>query len=86
MSDERADKLMYHRVFVGHHEGAKVLEDLVARFHDRAIFVPGGEEGARETQRRAAQHEVIGFILRVIGQANVIDPDDKEPAGSDPLS
>lgn len=83
---ERADAAMYQRVFVGHHEGAKVLEDLTARYFDQPIFVPGGEEGARETQRRAAQHEVIGFILRRIGMANVLDPNDNEPAGPDPLT
>lgn len=59
---------MYSRVFVGHGEGAIVLEDLVARFHDRRVYVTGGEEGARETQRRAAQQEVIRFILGQIGQ------------------
>jgi hypothetical protein len=65
--EELAPAEMYHRVFVGHAEGAKVLEDLVARFHDRAIHVPGGIEGQRETEKRAAQKEVIGFVLRRIG-------------------
>lgn len=67
---ELAPPEMYHRVFVGHAEGAKVLEDLVARFHDRSVYVPGGVEAERETQARAAQKEVIGFILRRVGQIN----------------
>lgn len=68
MRDELAPAEMYNRVFVGHHEGATVLEDLVARFHDRQIYVAGGLEAQRETEKRAAQKEVIGFILRRIGQ------------------
>lgn len=67
---EIADRSAYHRVFVGHKEGAKVLEDLVARFHDRPIHVAGGLEAQRETEKRAAEKGVIGFILRRIGQAN----------------
>ena len=58
----------YHRVFVGHADGREVLEDLVARFHDRNIHVSGGLEAQRETEKRAAQKEVVGFILRRIGQ------------------
>lgn len=64
----KADGPMYHRVFVQHAEGALVLEDLLARFHDRKIWTPGGLEGARETERRAAQAEVIRFVLGMIGQ------------------
>lgn len=64
---EFAPAELYHRVFVGHKEGAKVLEDLVARFHDRTIHVSGGMDAQRETEKRAAQKEVIGFILRRIG-------------------
>lgn len=82
---DRADPSMYHRLFVGHHEGAKVLEDLTARFFDVTVYVPGGEDGARETSMRAAQREVIGFILRRIGQANVLDPNN-ESADADPLT
>lgn len=83
---ERADAAMYHRVFVGHHEGAKVLEDLVARYFDIEVYVAGGDEGARETQRRAAQREVVRYILTRVGMANLPDPNDNESAGTDPLS
>lgn len=58
----------YARIFVGHGDGQAILEDLTARFHDRRIYVTGGLEGARETERRAAQSEVIRFILSQIGQ------------------
>lgn len=66
--NRKADAPMYHRVFVQHAEGALVLEDLLARFHDRKIWQPGGAEGARETERRAAQAEVIRFVLGMCGQ------------------
>lgn len=70
---------MYHRVFVGHHEGATVLEDLIARFHDRETYVKGGLEGQRETEKRAAQKEVIGFILRRIGQIHQGEDNNENP-------
>lgn len=58
----------YQATFEGFRPGKKVLEDLLGRFHDRAIHVAGGIEAQRETEKRAAQKEVIGFILRRIGQ------------------
>lgn len=58
----------YRATFEGFRPGAKVLEDLLARFHDRPVYVPGGLEGQRETERRAAQKDVVGFILRKLGQ------------------
>lgn len=58
----------YRATFEGFRPGQKVLEDLVARFHDRRTYVAGGMEGQRETDRRAAQKEVVGFILNRLGQ------------------
>lgn len=58
----------YVATFEGFRPGQNVLADLCARFHDRSIYTPGGLEGARETERRAAQKDVITFILRRIGQ------------------
>jgi hypothetical protein len=72
---------MYGRVFEGHAEGALILQDLVARFYDVNVFVRGGPDGARETDRRAARREVVHFILNMIGQ--VKEPpadDDSQPA------
>lgn len=59
---------MYSRVFVGHGEGAIVLEDLVARFYDRPSYVKGAMDGARETDYREGRRAVVGFILGQIGQ------------------
>lgn len=66
--ERKATAAMYRRMFMDLPEGDLILQDLLARFHDRKIFVSGGAEGARETDRRAAQAEVIRFILGQIGQ------------------
>jgi hypothetical protein len=58
----------YVACFEGLPAGRAVLEDLVARFHDRDIYVPGGLEAARETEKRAAEKGVIAFVLRRLGQ------------------
>jgi len=67
-SVRRATAETYERVFVGNPDGALILEDLCARFHDRKVWVSGGPEAARETERRAAEQGVIRFILGRIGQ------------------
>lgn len=69
-SDQRelASAEDYRQTFVQFKAGQKVLEDLCARFHDREIHVPGGIEGQRETEKRAAQKNVVAFILRKAGQ------------------
>jgi len=64
---QQLDPTIYARVF-GQGDGALVLEDLVARFFDRPIYVPGGIEAQRETDRRAARREVVAHILRQMGQ------------------
>lgn len=58
----------YVQTFVEFRPGVKVLEDLVARFHDKPTYVRGGIEGQRETERRAAQKEVLTYILLKLGQ------------------
>lgn len=65
----------YVATFQGFRPGQKVLEDLVARFHDRAIYVSGGIEAQRETEKRAAQKEVVSFILKRIGQIGETNAD-----------
>lgn len=57
----------YVATFQGFKPGQKVLEDLTARYHDRRVYYPGGVDGQRETERRAAQKEVIEFILARLG-------------------
>lgn len=59
---------VYQRVFESS-EGAQVLEHLAAKFHDRPTYRAGGLEGQRETERRAAQKEVVEYLLRQLGQA-----------------
>jgi len=58
----------YIATFQAFKPGQAVLEDLVGRFHDGPVYVPGGPEGARETERRAARKEVIEYILRRLAQ------------------
>jgi|GEM_PF-5623877 len=58
----------YAATFQGFKPGQKVLSDLLGRFHDRRIHVSGGLEAQRETEKRAAQKEVISFILQRLGQ------------------
>ena len=71
-----ADAQTYERVFVTNPDGALVLTDLCARFHDRPIHVPGGEDAARETAKRAAQQGVIRYILARLGQLPETPADD----------
>lgn len=82
MTPPQVDPAMYARVF-GHGEGALVLQDLVARFFDVNVYVPGGIEAQRETERRAARREVPRFILQQIAQLNEPPPsdNDSQPAG-----
>lgn len=77
----RADPAMYARVFEHHAEGRLILEDLVRRFYDVNLFVPGGPEGARETDRRVARREVVHHILKQLGQVAEPADDDSQPAG-----
>lgn len=65
MPNELASPEMYHRVFVGHHEGASVLVDLVARFHDRSIHVAGGLEA--QGHKIAAGNYLTNSYLRAGG-------------------
>lgn len=74
------DPGMYARVFEGHHEGVLILEDLVARFYDVNVFVRGGIDGQRETERRAARREVLQYILHRIGQVKTPPDMDDQPA------
>jgi hypothetical protein len=60
---------LYYDVFVRDPSGARVLEHLQAMFFDRPGYRPGGLEGQRETDRRAAHREVVDFIHRQIAAA-----------------
>jgi hypothetical protein len=67
---------MYARVFEGHAEGKMILEDLVARFYDQRSFTPGGVEGARMTDFKEGRRDVVGFVLRQLGQVKEGDPNE----------
>ena len=69
---------MYARVFEGHHEGALILEDLTRRFFDVNVYVTGGIEAQRETERRAARREVVHYILTRIGQVGQVETQDPD--------
>lgn len=77
MQERRADPATYARVFEGHAEGALVLEDLTRRFGGR-LFVPGGEDGKRQTDFNLGRRAVLDFILGQIAQANGAPPLDDE--------
>lgn len=81
MPGERVEPAAYARVFEGHHEGALILADLVRRFYDVNVFVAGGHDAQRETDRRAARREVVHFILTQIGQVNQADPNESDQPG-----
>jgi len=53
----------YHAALVGHHEGATVLDDLIARFDARPSFVTGH---ADLTAYHEGQRSVIRFILDTV--------------------
>lgn len=62
---ERAQ--LYKRIFLNDPDGQKILEDLVAKFYDVEIFVKGGQDGDRETARRAGSRKTVGYILSQLG-------------------
>jgi hypothetical protein len=80
MSDprERVTPQMYARLFVGHHEGVLILEDLVRRFYDVDLWARG-PEGQRETDRAVARREVVHHILRMVGQVDQPDTNAELP-------
>lgn len=62
---------MFNRVFDGTTEGAAVLEILDARFRAQRIYTAGGIDAQRETDRRAAQKEVIDYIYDLLRRAQL---------------
>lgn len=74
---DRIDPACYSRVFEGHHEGVRILDDLVRRFGG-ALYVKGGEEGRRDTDYRLGRRAVLDFIIGQINLANG-QHDDTDP-------
>lgn len=63
----------YARVFEADPLGRQILDDLVARFHDGAMF---DKDSARVTDFNLGSRHVVQFILRRIGQIH--EPADTE--------
>lgn len=65
----------FNRVF-NNGDGPMVLEVLDLRFRAQRVYVPGGIEGQRETDRRAAQKEVVDYIYAQMHRAQRGDPNE----------
>lgn len=57
--------------------GQLVLEDLVQRYTGK-VYVPGGQEGDRETCFRSGRREVVEHILRQINRASGAETTEEE--------
>ena len=75
--DSGADDLAkaVNRVF-SHGDGTAVLDYLDARFRAQRIYQAGGRQAQRETERRAAQKEVIDHIYDLMRRAQQGDPNE----------
>lgn len=62
-ADLERDPNLYNRLF-NTPDGQKVLDDLAARFYYVKTYVPGGVEGQRESDARAARRDVIDYIIK----------------------
>jgi hypothetical protein len=71
-------KNAFQRLF-NTNDGQEVLEHLTAKFHDVRIYMPGGLEGQRETERRAARKEVMEYIYLMMAnpKATIEDRDER---------
>jgi acetylornithine deacetylase/succinyl-diaminopimelate desuccinylase-like protein len=63
---------IYARVFENHHEGVKILEDLIRRY-GRNPWVKGGIEAQRETDKRLGNKEVLDYIVSRINRAHGVN-------------
>lgn len=74
-TDEELDSVahMFNRFFTSG-DGPAVLDVLDAKYRVQQIYKPGGIEGQRETDRRAAQKEVVDFIYFMLSRAQRGDP------------
>ena len=66
--DHNQRKEAYRRVFITNPEGAEVLADLVGRFYDRELFVPGGADAERDTLHRIGMRSVVIDIMRQVAE------------------
>lgn len=74
---KRATPADYARTFEGLPSGQIVLEDLVARFGGK-LWVPGGVEGARETDRNCGRRAVLDFIVGMVNRSQGVEDPNAE--------
>ncbi len=67
---------MYREVFESSMAGQVVLDDLVARFTERAV-TDGGIDAVLKTYLRMGENNVVQHIVRQINRANGV-PDNQE--------
>lgn len=67
----------YLNVFVGHHDGVAIMEDLMAVHYDGNMWVRGDTEA---TFVNLGAREVVCRILRKIAQAQQGDPNEEQTA------
>jgi len=70
---------LYKDVFEDDRRGAAILDELIRRF-GRNPYVPGGLEGARQTDFNAGQNNVVQFLINRINQANGVEENEQENA------
>lgn len=85
MSERKADPAMYARVFEGHAEGARVLEDLVDRFGGR-LYVRGGQDAERQTLVNLGRRQLLDFIVGMVNAANGVEPPPDDDTDSQPAA
>lgn len=69
---EELDIAAYARLFEGHPDGQKVLDDLYRRFCQPAV-TSGGIDAVIKTYHRAGARAVVEYILARVNQANGVD-------------
>ena len=80
MSDEREIAELYRDIFEHDARGARILEDLHARFGQVRVHTDGGIDAVLKTFKSGAQAAVVGYILNQVAKGNgdrPINPDDQ---------
>lgn len=70
---------LYRDIFESDRRGARILEDLHARFGRVQVHTVGGIDAVLKTFKSGAEAAVIGYIFQQINRANnAPDPDPEE--------
>lgn len=84
MNEELALAELYRDIFEHDARGARILEDLHARFGRVSVHTEGGIDAVLKTFKSGAQAAVVGYILNQVAKGNgdrQINPDDQgDPA------